>query len=768
MTPLAAAALVVILSASMASRTASAATPAAGPSPRSFGQVGVWAPVPGDSTQPPALSNHVAIYDPVRDRLLIFGGTDGVLHDEVWEFGLTGTPIWRMLPVTGPGPSPRAYLAGIYDPVRDRLVVAGGDDASGNRMDVWALTLGGVPAWTLLASDDGPGPAKRDDHAAIYDAYRDRLLIYGGATWPGPTYLGDVWAFDLAGSSGWTQINAAAPPPPRAQAAAIYDPVRGRLVIHGGLSGYPAKYDIWALSLAGTPTWLDLTPGSEIPPERRGHVAVYDPVADAMVIHGGDPNSAGVMSDTWAFRFATRTWSDITPASRPGGRSFMAAAYDAPRRRLVIEGGIFGPLAECWALALSSPTWTELSPVGPPQSPGRRSMHTAVFDSSRDRMLVYGGAGSDASVWSLALATAPTWSVLATSGTAPVVSQHVAVLDPVRDRMMLVAGTHSLASIPVLGLAGTPTWSTLVASGPSVSNRMRPTVLYDPPRDRLLMFGGGVPSLDYYRTLSSVWQLTLGPTPTWSQLFPTGSIPPSRMNHVAIYDPVADRMVVFGGLSAPDGFCCGETINDVWALSLGGTPQWTPITPAGSEPGPRIAASAAYDPGRHRMLVYGGASSDTVWALSLDPGETWTPLLPGGGPPGQRGGHTAIFDPDDDRMVVYGGGWNTKTYSDAWELDFTAIVSVPSPVSAAPVLIGAIPNPAMGPLQIALRLADSSPARLELFDLAGRRVAREELSLGSGLHRVTLAGTARLPAGLYLIRLEQADVVATSRAVVTR
>lgn len=82
---------------------------------------------------------------------------------------------------------------------------------------------------------------------------------------------------------------------------------------------------------------------------------------------------------------------------------------------------------------------------------------------------------------------------------------------------------------------------------------------------------------------------------------------------------------------------------------------------------------------------------------------------------------------------------------------------------------GVHPNPAVGPLVVGLSLASADPARLELYDLAGRQVLTREVgSLGRGTHRVQLGGEARLPAGLYTLVLTQGDRRAVARAVILR
>ncbi len=84
-------------------------------------------------------------------------------------------------------------------------------------------------------------------------------------------------------------------------------------------------------------------------------------------------------------------------------------------------------------------------------------------------------------------------------------------------------------------------------------------------------------------------------------------------------------------------------------------------------------------------------------------------------------------------------------------------------------LRGVWPNPTHGTAHVWLTLAGDQPARLELLDLAGRRVHALELGgLGPGLHRVDLAEARSLRPGLYLLRLSQAGRRATGKLIVTR
>jgi len=74
-------------------------------------------------------------------------------------------------------------------------------------------------------------------------------------------------------------------------------------------------------------------------------------------------------------------------------------------------------------------------------------------------------------------------------------------------------------------------------------------------------------------------------------------------------------------------------------------------------------------------------------------------------------------------------------------------------------------GPARGTLSVELSLPDGAPARLELIDIAGRRLAAQEVgTLGVGPHRVEIATGLR--SGVYLVRLTRGAVVRTIKAVV--
>jgi len=591
---------------------------------------GNWALLPTLGTAAPNRSDAAAIYDPVRDRLIVFGGfgvTD--MLNDVQALDLA-TNTWSTISAAGTPPSARFSHTAVYDATRDRMVVYGGYDSTGELSDVWALTLSGAPTWTQLAPS-GTLPPARYDHVAIYDAPRDRMIIYGGFASTADFPFGDVWSLSFAGAGTWTKLNpSGGPPPVRYASAAIFDAPRNRMVMFGG-TNIDADFvttdlgDVWTLALTGSPKWTQLSPVGSLPADVDQHAAVYDPV----------------------------------------------------RQRLVTFGGNGANVDRLSALTLATtPTWSQFQTGGPM----RREASFAIYDAARHRMLI-GLGQNDVSqcddVWAYALSGTPSWTRIIAVGKAPNVPGAVA-LDSLRSRLIVLGGGFDETGTPVnpvwsLTLTGTPTWSQLTPTGTAPVPRAGASAIYDPARDRIVMFGGQLLA-DQSQFLSDAWALSLSGSTSWAKLNPTGSLPNDMDYHAALYDRRRDRMIVVDR-SPP------LPTSAVWSLAFAGTATWSRLISPRDWPNATIGPDAVVDGTRDRMLFFGG--SDGVIGMPLTglpvPFLVGTdPALP---PPYFPAG---IFDQEHDRMLVYGGYASNSTYNGLFELSFPSggdvpLTPIPSP-----------------------------------------------------------------------------------------
>jgi hypothetical protein len=317
-----------------------------------------------------------------------------------------------------------------------------------------------------------------------------------------------------------------------------------------------------------------------------------------------------------------------------------------------------------------------------------------------------------------------------------------------------------------LNLTGTPTWSQLAPSGGPPIPRSRHGAIYDPIRDRMVMFGGSSLIDPYYQ--SDAWALSLSGSPAWSPLTPAGRAPSRRHGLSVTLDTARDRMLVFGGLSDTPPILNRDT----WALSLAGATAWDSLAIAVGPSG-RREHEGVYDPVRDRLIVFGGYSEATgggapskdTWALSLAGSPVWTQLSPAGvfDP---LADHAAIYDAALDRLVSYGGN---GAFNTTWLLLPNAVLDAPAPAVPLAARIVATPNPSRGAITVSFALPSPGRARLDVFDVGGRRVARLlDAALPAGPHLARWDGRSggkSVPAGVYLARLEHAGGVATGRVL---
>ncbi len=528
----------------------------------------------------------------------------------------------------------------------------------------------------------------------------------------------------MAQDGTWSSLDVSASGPGLLREhGAIFDRDNQRYIIFDGRSSTPFQdyilfNDVWVLDVAGDPAWSHMAISGAVPGQRHSPQWGYDPARNRILVFGGyglhDPNSLAYeyLNDVWELSLTgTPQWTELFPAGQaPSGRLAGAAVYDPMRQRFVGFGGTINAPVDTWVLNLSGDAaWESLTVAGPCPNGGWGM--TSVYDAKRDRMLIFGGStsdgyyGSNNDVWELDLRGAPEWHLLTTLGDRP-------------------SGRRSGASV------------------------------YDPLRDRMVIYGGfdAVPGSDQF--LGDTWALdfTADP-PTWSELQPAGTTPVGRDGVPAAYDPLHDRMIVYGGF---DGL---NFLSDTQFLTWGGSSTEASI----------MSTASATAAGAHVEWNVQGATGTHAAIYRRPEGGKWTARslaeVDGAGHVVLDDANVAAGKAYDYMLVV--GSHRGETFGGQAAVRMPNSLGVNPGASVAFGLRGVAPNPAVDHFSVTFALRTSAPATLELLDVTGRRCLLEDVTaFGAGSHQLDLPVGGRVPAGLYFLRLAQSGNVATSRVVV--
>ncbi len=124
------------------------------------------------------------------------------------------------------------------------------------------------------------------------------------------------------------------------------------MIIFAGINSSGNLNDVRVLSHAngtgGTPTWTQLLPSGTLPTARVEHSAVYDSTNNRMTVFGGGKDGATPFSDVWVLSNAnglagTPTWTQLGRFRRsPFARSGHSAVYNSSTNAMVVFGGSIG------------------------------------------------------------------------------------------------------------------------------------------------------------------------------------------------------------------------------------------------------------------------------------------------------------------------------------------------------------------------------------------------------------------------------------------
>ncbi|MBI1853229.1 MAG: IPT/TIG domain-containing protein [Planctomycetes bacterium] len=300
---------------------------------------------------PEARYGAASAFDPVRSRVVLFGGMNaaGIVAGETWEWD--GADWTQALPATSPPPR---YAPGmVYDSGRGRTLLFGGFSPTAFLNDTWEWD--GVN-WTELHPPTSP--PGRGELGMTYDSARGVTVVFGGYT---IIYASDTWEFD---GRTWQQRFPSTSPPGRARCAIAFDPVRRKTVLFGGAQGNPPYFfgDTWEWDGTG---WTQFFP-TPSPCDRHSNVLVAVPGRGLTILVGGLERCASTGFDgTWTWDGIR--WREVARQVRPFVRPSAAGAFDEARSVVVRFGGFDGlgrSTAETWTLGRASALSSVVPAIG--------------------------------------------------------------------------------------------------------------------------------------------------------------------------------------------------------------------------------------------------------------------------------------------------------------------------------------------------------------------------------------------------------------------
>jgi hypothetical protein len=534
--------------------------------------------------------------------------------------------------------------------------------------------LGKVPAtevatWQRVGSSSAPDGVFLQ--AIAFDKTREVVVMFGGQNIlsGGGTPVPNQETWEWAPTSGkWTKrATTGALPAARGGASMVFDSARNKFVLFGGraASGYNYE-DTWEWDPT-TAAWTDRTSAGTHPSARAQQGMVYEKSTGKILLFGGGRSNSSSsdgtsvstsLGDTWELDPTTSTWTALSPAASPSVRHDFGLVWDSARNKAVLFGGmqidIPGatgvPKQDTWEWDPAAGTWTERATSG--DRPSQRYGHAMAFDGGRGKVVVFGGwdmttAGSKNDLWDWD-PTSATWT-------------------------QLLSGTE----------AGVPTARTYAS------------LVSDDARSRLELLAGEVMSNSSGGTggvvgSNEVWELDPAAL-VFTNKTPARDFPNGRIGHAMAYNPSTGKVYVYGGMDPmTKGMDTMQAFDDLWEWD---GKIWTEII-TDQRPSGRIDAALAYDPARTSLILFGGMSYSSSSSATLNDTWEWNGTtrkwaqLETIGRPDQVYGHSMVTDPARNKILLF-GGFTTSTSNQVWEWDGSAYTwTNRTPVTSSNVPMG--------------------------------------------------------------------------------
>jgi MYXO-CTERM domain-containing protein len=535
----------------------------------------------------------------------------------------------------------------------------------------------GKPAASEVATWKKVGGSNRPDgrylQAVTFDETREVAVMFGGLVYDSSTGADapnqETWEWSPVAGEWTNRTTTDARPAARSGAAMVFDSQRNKVILFGGRAGSGYNYqDTWEWD----PTsgiWTDVTASGSRPSARSQHAMVYQKSTGTILLYGGgrsdstSSDGSGIsvsFGDTWEWDPVARTWAQRQPTDSPPGRYDLGLVWDSSRNKAVLFGGMQkdaagvdgNPTQDTWEWDPATGTWTERTSQGTKPSP--RYAHAMAFAGGINKAIVFGGwdigtGGSLNDLWE--------WDPASGSWTSRLDGTESGI--PSARMYASLVSDDSNARLELI--AGATSNSTYGNGG--MGGMSGPTTM---PMPIPLM---PTPYSPYgWQGTREVWEIDTA-TYVCRDRSASSKNPLPRSNHALAYNPTTGKTYVFGGIDAMQ-----QAFDDLWEWD-GKT--WTKvITTAG--PSARSDAGLAYDPVRKSLILYGGqnyqmggmydqtALGDT-WEWSSTTRQ-WTQLSPTTSPDPLYS-HGMVTDTTRNKILLFAGMSNYSYSPDGNYLD---------------------------------------------------------------------------------------------------
>ena len=311
--------------------------------------------------KPSARFGYGLVYDESVKKIVLFGGgyqdsSSYTYYGDTWIYDPNNNLWTEIFPPTSP--SARSSHSMVYDPINQKIILFGGVNLTDNWLsDTWVFDYR-TYLWTQVFPDNIP--PIRGSSSIFYDALAQKVIIFGGYRDSGGN-LDDTWSYDYT-TNNWTNLNPSIKPPGRYGAPMVYDPINQRGIMFGGRTSTITD-DMWVYYYLNN-SWTEIDMITK-PVNRYWEGLVYDKSIQKVILFGGR-NACGIgeaLDDTWEYDPSNNQWTELSPSTNPTHRFDFSLVYMPESQRTIAFGGFRFPdncFGDMWSYDYSTNNWNLL------------------------------------------------------------------------------------------------------------------------------------------------------------------------------------------------------------------------------------------------------------------------------------------------------------------------------------------------------------------------------------------------------------------------